>query len=417
MSRRVVITGLGIVAPSGIGKREFWENSIKGESYIGKITRFDASKFQCKIAGEIKDFKAEDYFPIRLLRKIDKFSQYALVATHLAIEDANLKLEKEDLTQVGIIIGNSLGGQEFSETELRHLHASGIKEVSPYLATAWFPAAPQGQISIFYGIKGYSKTVVADRAGSNVAVGYGTRVIKSGDAEILFVGGSEALITPYGLLCCSTCTLLSNRDGDESSKVYRPFDKERSGLIIGEGAGIIVLEELEHALKRKANIYAEVIGYGMTSDGYHPIRFSPNGKEFNRAIKLALQMGGIMPSEVDYISADGVATPEGDKIETAVIKEVFGDHAYKLAISTPRSMIGDLFGASGAIDLISTVLAMNKGVLLPTINYENPDPECDLDYVPNKIRQANIDIALLNLRGQGGVNSSLLIKKFNNSRR
>lgn len=411
MNRRVVITGIGVVAPSGTGKDEFWANTVSGAVCIDRITRFDAGRYPVSVAGEVKAFSPTDYFPLRLLRKTDRFTQFALVATELAIRDAGFKLKDEDPDRVGIMIGNCLGGWEFAETELRELYVHGVKEVSPYQATAWFPAAPQGQISIFYGLKGYSKTVVADRAGGTVALGYAARTIMNGQADVIFAGGAEAPITPYAFLCCNTYGLLSNGNGGNPSAAYRPFDRNRNGLVIGEGAGMLILEELEHARKRNAVIYGEIIGYGMTCDGHHHSKCGPNGKQFSRAMRLSLERGGAKPEEVDYICADGVATLVGDKIETEAVKEVFGSHAYRLAVSAPKSMIGNLYGAAGAVDLITTLLAMNHDIAPPTVNYETPDPACDLDYVPNRPQKRRIKTALVNSRGQGGINATLLVRK------
>jgi len=403
--KRVVVTGLGVAAPSGVGKENFWRNMKEGKSFISQITKFDASSYPFQLAGEIKELKMPPCFSSRLLRKLDRFSHLSLITTEEAIQNAKLKLSEENLERIGIIMGNLLGGWQFAETELRDLHLHGVKEVSSYQATAWFPAAPQGEISIYYKTKGYSKTIVADRASGLAALGYTLRTIRNNRADIIFAGGCEAPITPYALLCCSTSKELAK-------KIYRPFDRERDGYIIAEGSGILVLEELEHALKRQAPIYAEVIGYGTTSDGYHPVECAPDGRELARAIRIALNQGKIKPDEIDYISLDGAATKEGDKTETLAIKEVFGEYAHKIPMSAPKSMMGNLLGASGAVDLVTTLLTMKEGTILPTINYENPDPECDLNYISNRAREKEVRNALVISRGRGGINTTLLVKRW-----
>lgn len=403
--KRVVITGLGVAAPSGVGKGDFWRNMKEGRSFISQITKFDASSYPFQLAGEIRELKMPPCFSPRLLRKLDRFSHLSLITTEEAIQDAKLKLSEENLERIGIIMGNLLGGWQFAETELRDLYLHGVKEVSSYQATAWFPAAPQGEISIYYKTKGYSKTIVADRASGLAAIGYAFRTVRNNRADIIFAGACEAPITPYALLCCST-------SGELAKEIYRPFDRKRDGYIIAEGAGILVLEELEHALKRNAFIYAEVVGYGTTSDGYHPVKCAPDGKELARAIRIALTQGGIKPEEIDYISLDGAASKEGDRAETLAIKEVFGEYAHKIPMSAPKSMMGNLLGASGAIDLIATLLTMKEGTILPTINYENLDPDCDLDYVSNKAREREVRNTLVISRGRGGINTALLVMKW-----
>lgn len=403
--RRVVITGLGVAAPSGVGKEDFWRNMKEGKSFISQISKFDVSSYPFQMAGEIKEVKMPPCFSPRLLRKLDRFSHLSLITTEEAIKDAKLKLSEENLERVGIVMGNLMGGWQFAETELRDLHLHGVKEVSSYQATAWFPAAPQGEISIYYKTKGYSKTIVADRASGLAALGYALRTIRNNKADIIFAGGCEAPITPYALLCCST-------SGELAKRIYRPFDRKRDGYIIAEGAGILVLEELEHALKRKAPIYAEVVGYGTTSDGYHPVKCAPDGRELVRALRMVLEQGKIIPEKVDYIALDGAASKGGDRAETLAIKEVFGKRAYEIPMSVPKSMLGNLLGASGAVDLITTLLTMKEGAILPTINYENPDPECDLDYVPNRTREGEVRNALVISRGRGGINTALLVKRW-----
>ena len=408
--RRVVITGLGIVAPSGIGKATFWDAMKTGASFVTPISKFDASLYPSRIAGEVKELKIPNSFSKRLLKKLDRFSHLALVAADLALKDGKVELADENLNRVGVFVGNALGGWQYAETELRDLYVEGLEGVSPYQATAWFPAAPQGQISIYYGIKGYSKTVISDRASSLMALGYAVRTIKKGNADLILAGGTEAPVTPYALLCCNTNGSLSTRN-EEASSAYRPFDGTRDGFVVGEGAGIVVLEEMGHAIERGAYIYGEIVGYSTNCDGYHRIDFDPEGDQLARAIKTALHESGLPSREVDYICADGDATERGDRSETKAVKKVFGKEAYKIPISAPKSMTGNLLGASGAVDLITTLLSMEHGYVLPTINFREKDPECDLDYVPLKSRAHQIKTSLINSRGRGGINTVLVVQK------
>lgn len=411
MIRRVVVTGIGVVAPSGVGKTAFWDGMKKGSSFVSSISKFDASRYPSRIAGEVKELSFPDSFSKRLLKKLDRFSHLALVATDLALKDAKIELVEENLSRVGVFIGNALGGWQYAETELRDLYVEGLEGVSPYQATAWFPAAPQGQISIYYGIKGYSKTVIADRASSLMALGYAAKIIKKGNVDVVLAGGTEAPITPYALLCCNTYGSLSTRN-EEAVSAYRPFDGTRDGFVIGEGAGILVLEEMEHALMRSAPIYGEIVGYATNCDGYHRVDCDPKGEQLARAIKIALHESRVSLREVDYICADGAATESGDRSETSAVKKVFGEEAYKIPMSAPKSMIGNLLGASGAVDLISTLLSMEHDYVLPTINYQERDPECDLDYVPLRSRPQEITTALIHSRGRGGVNTVLVTQKI-----
>lgn len=408
--RRVAITGVGIVAPCGVGKDMFWNNIKEGRSFVSPINRFDASRYPSRIAGQIENLKSYSNFSPRLLRKIDDFSHMSLIATDLALKDTNLDLSKEDPLRVGIFMGNALGGWLYAETELRDLYIEGRDGVSPYLASAWFPAAPQGQISIHYGIRGYSKTMVADRASSLMAIDYATNIIKKGKVDIALAGGTEAPVTPYALLCCSTYGSLSTRNEDPKC-AYRPFDKSRDGFVIGEGAGILILEDIEHARKRGAYIYAFITGYGTTSDGFDRIEPDPNGTELARAIRLTLSEAGYSPVDIDYICADGAATRWGDVSETKAIKRVFNECSQIPPVSAPKSMFGNLLGACGAVDLIITILAMENALIPPTINLRVSDPECDLDYVPDKSRSKEVKRALVISRGRGGINAVLAVER------
>jgi 3-oxoacyl-[acyl-carrier-protein] synthase II len=411
----IVITGMGVVAPPGIGTENFWHHIQEGKSFIGPITRFDSSLYPSRIAGQINN-GLESYstsFSPRLLKKMDRFSHMALVTAKLALQDACIDLKHFNLNRTGIFMGNTLGGWLFAETELRDLYREGREGVSPYMASAWFPAAPQGQISIMYGIKGYSKTVIADRAGSLMAIAYGARTLKRGKLDLVMGGGTEAPVTPYALLCCNTYDLLS-RKNDTPEVAYAPFDKNRDGLVIAEGAGILTLERLKDAQRRNAPCYARICGFYSNCDGHDRVAFDPEGIWLATAIKEALKEAGFDKDSIDYICADGAATAAGDVSETRAIKRVFGGRAKEIPTSAPKSMFGNMLGAQGSVDVITTVLSMMHGTICPTINYRDPDPECDLDYVPNRAQQKDIKRALIISRGRGGINAVMALERFRN---
>jgi len=401
--KNIALTGIGIVAPPGVGKERFWQNIKQGKSFVSPITSFDASLYPSQVAGQVEDLDTS-HLSFRLLKKIDKFSVMALAATDLVLKDALIDMDKEDPYNIGVFLGNALGGWFYAETELRDLYVEGRQGVSPYMASAWFPAAPQGQISIYYGIKGYSKTVVSDKASALMAIGYAAKVVENGKISIALAGGTEAPVTPYALLCCST-------EGSLSKGPYRPFDKERDGFVVGEGAGIVALEDAESARKRGATIYGFITGFGTCCDGADRITPDSSGKGLAEAIKTALDMAGYQPEDIDYICADGIATKTGDISEVKAIKEVFGSCYQQIPVSVPKSMFGHLLGASGAVDVIVTLLAMQEGVIPPTINHQTADPECALDCVPNKIRAKEINKALIISRGRGGINAVLAIER------
>ena len=407
---KIAITGLGIVSPSGIDKRKFWSNISHGRSAVETITRFDASKYPSHIVGHVHELDAYSSVSSRLLKKIDLFSHMALVASELAIQDAKLDLTKENLQRAGIFMGNAIGGWLYAETELRDMYIEGREGVSPFMASAWFPAAPQGQVSIHYQMKGYSKTVVADRASSLMAIGYGAKTLNRGKNDFILAGGMEAPVTPYALLCCNTSGVLTKRN-DIPDKAYRPFDKNRDGFAIAEGAGILILEPQDRVKKRNAHVYANIIGYGTTTDGVNRIDPAKDGKELANAIKLALDDAGLAPKDIDYICSDGAATQLGDVTETMAIKQAFNGYAKKIPISAPKSVFGNLLGASGAVDVISTILAMEHSMVPPTINYKDPDPNCDLDYCPNRAQSKTIKNAMIINRGRGGINTVLILQK------
>lgn len=407
---KIAITGLGVISPSGIDKKKFWSNVVHGRSTVEKIERFDASLYSSRIAGTVRELDAYSNVSSRLLKKIDLFSHMALVASEMCLEDAKINLSDEDLKRVGIFMGNALGGWLYAETELRDMYLEGREGVSPFMASAWFPAAPQGQISIHYGIKGYSKTIVADRASSLMAIAYAAKTINRGKCDFILAGGMEAPVTPYALLCCNTSGVLT-QNNDNPQTAYRPFDKNRDGLAIAEGAGVLTLEPQSRVAKRNAHVYANIIGYGTTTDAKNRINPSDDGHQLARAIRIALDDAGLTPIDIDYICADGAGTIMGDITETKAIKEAFGAVAYKIPVSAPKSVYGNMLGACGALDVITTVLAMEHNMVPPTINYQTPDPQCDLDYCPNKAQEKNIKNAMIINRGRGGINCVLILQK------
>jgi 3-oxoacyl-(acyl-carrier-protein) synthase len=409
MGERIAITGIGIVAPSGIGKRQFWANIKSGRSFIKPISRFDAEKYPSHIAGQIDDLEKYSHVSERLLKKIDAFSHMALIASEMSLQDAGIDIKKEDPNLVGIFLGNAIGGWLYAETELRDMYIEGREGVSPYMASAWFPAAPQGQVSIYYGIKGFSKTVIADRAGSLMAIGYARKVLAKNKLNLILAGGMEAPVTPYALLCCNTYGGLSE-DNLHPQEAYRPFDQRRSGFVIAEGAGVMVMESVERAQKRGAQILGYVSGFGTSCDGVDRIQPDATGKELGRAIRMALSDAQAAAEEIDFISLDGAALDSWDRSEIASIKEVFGRRAGEIPLSCPKSMFGNLLGASGAVDVIIALLAMENGLIPPTLNLDDPDPN-GLHYVVNKAEERPIQKALVISRGRGGINSALIVEK------
>lgn len=407
---KIAITGLGVITPSGIDQRKFWSNIKSGKSEIEKIERFDASKYTSRIAGHVKELEAYSNVSSRLLKKIDLFSHMALVASEMAIKDAKLDLSTENLERAGIFMGNAIGGWLYGETELRDLYIEGREGVSPFMASAWFPAAPQGQVSIRYGIKGYSKTIVADRASSLMAVAYAARNLNHGKNDFIIAGGMEAPVTPYALLCCQTSGVLTEQN-DSPATAYKPYDRDRDGFAIAEGAGIVILESPERAAQREAKVYANIIGFGTTTDGVDRIDPAEDGKELARAIEIALDNANLKTTDIDYVCLDGAATRTGDVSETRAIHQVFNGHSKNLVCSAPKSIYGNLLGATGAVDVITTALAMQNSIVPPTINLNNPDPECDLNYCANEAQELEINNALIINRGRGGINCALVLQK------
>ncbi len=410
MKERVAITGIGVVSPAGLKKETFWANLKKCKSFIDEITRFDASLYPSRIAGQVHELDHYSHLPSRLVKKIDVFSHMALVASEQALQDAKVDLDKVDKKRVGVFMGNAIGGWLFAETELRDMYIEGREGVSPYMASAWFPAAPQGQITIYYGFKGYSKTVVCDKASSALALWYGAKNISEGKNDYILAGGMEAPITPYALLSSNSCGQLS-KNNLNPKKAYKPYDLYRDGFVLGEGSGIVNLEKEEHAKSRGAHIYGFLRGVGFSSDGYHYQRYSPTPDMLEYAIEECLRDAGWTKKEIDYICLDAEATVMGDYLETQALKHVFGKELEHISLSAPKSMYGNLLGAQTALDLIITLLSMNNNLVLPTVNYEMADPYCDLDYTPNVAREKKIKKALLLARGRGGINVVLAVEK------
>jgi 3-oxoacyl-[acyl-carrier-protein] synthase II len=409
--RRVVITGIGLITPLGIGTKENWENLLKGKSGISKITKFDTSQFPTRIAGEIKNFDPLDYIDKKEAKRMDPFIQYALAATQLAIEESGLKITSEIADRVGVIVGSGIGGIGTIEETHKEMLDKGPRRVSPFFLTSVIINLASGQISIKYGAKGPNSAPVTACTTGLHAIGDSFKIIARGDADVMIAGGSEAPITPLGLAGFCAMRALSCRNG-EPEKASRPFDAKRDGFVMSEGAGIVILEELGFALKRNAPIYAEIIGYGMTGDAYHITAPCEDGDGAIRVMDRAIKDGGISEKDINYINAHGTSTPLNDKIETLAIKKLFGEYAYKIAVSSTKSMTGHLLGAAGGVEAAYTALTIKYQIIPPTINYEFPDPECDLDYVPNTSRKTEIIYALTNSFGFGGTNGTLLLKKF-----
>ena len=413
--RRVVVTGLGAVTPIGNNVKDFWSNLVAGVSGIDVIKRFDpvAIGLPVIIAGEVKNLNPEQFLDSKELKRMSDFVKFAVIAAKEAIQDSGLELDKIDLTKAGVIVGTGIGGLRDIEEQQKVVMEKGVRRVSPFFIPSGISNMASGYISIEFGFKGPNSCVVTACATGTHSIGDAFKIIQRGDADIMIAGGTESAITPLGIAGFANMKALSTRN-DEPQKASRPFDLERDGFVMGEGAGIVVLEELEHAKKRGAKIYAEVVGYGLTGDAYHITAPCADADGAKRVIMMALNDARINPDEVDYINAHGTSTPLNDKIETLAIKEVFKDHAYKLKVSSNKSMIGHLLGAAGAVEAVATVLTIKNGVIPPTINYEHPDPECDLDYVPNKAIEYPVKVAISNSFGFGGTNACLAFKAFEN---
>lgn len=408
--RRVVVTGIGAVTPLGNDIETTWSSIKEGKSGVGMLTRLDASQFAAKVAAEVKDFDIEKYIERKEARKMDRFTHYALAASIMAVEDANLTITEEVGLRTGVWIGSGIGGMETYENQFRTFLEKGARRVSPFFVPMMIPDMAAGQVSIHFGAKAINSCSVTACASGTNSIGDAFKVIERGDADVMITGGAESPITHMSVAgFCSSTALSLNTDPHTAS---RPFDANRDGFVIGEGAGIIILEEYEHAVARGAKIYAEIIGYGSTGDAHHITAPAPGGEGAARAMQQALEDAGVHPEQVNYINAHGTSTPYNDQFETMAVKSVFADHAYNLAMSSTKSMTGHLLGAAGGVEAIFTVLALKEGILPPTINLETPDPDCDLDYVPNVARTANLEYAMSNSLGFGGHNASILFKKL-----
>ena len=411
LSRRVVITGLGAITSLGDNTKSLWDGLCQGRSGIVRIGRFDPAKFSCHIGGELTDFDPTRYMGTKQARRIDRVTQFALVAAREAVDDAGLDFSKVDPFRAGVIIGSGIGGLEELETQHRRLLDFGPKRVSPFTVPRLMINASAGNVSIEYGIKGpNSATATACASGAN-AMGDAFRIIQRDEADIMITGGSEAALTVIGLASFCALKALSRRN-DEPNRASRPFDLDRDGFVLSEGAGIVTFEELQNALQRGAKIYAEVVGYGMSGDGYHITAPDPVGQGAAQAMQLALHEAKLNPDQIDYINAHGTATPAGDVAETRAIKSVFGDWAHKVPISSTKSQLGHLLGASGGVEMVAICQTIEQGVIPPTINLETPDPQCDLDYVPLTARQAKVNVAMSNSFGFGGHNATIITKRY-----
>lgn len=408
--RRVVVTGLGLVSPLGTGVEKNWQALLTGRSGIRKIDRFNADAFASKIAGQVPDFKADDYIEPKEIKKMDLFIQYALGATAQAMADSALKIEGEYAENVGVIIGVGMNGLDTLEVTKEALMAGGPRKISPFFIPKVISNLAPGHVAIRYGAKGVNFTPTSACASGTHAIGEAYHMIRRGVQDAVITGGAEAAITPLGVGGFAAMKALSTRN-DEPERASRPFDAERDGFVIGEGSGILILEEREHALTRGAKVYAEIIGYAANGDAHHMTAPAPEGEGAARCMRLALKDAGLTPAEVSYINAHGTSTEYNDANETTAIKTVFGESAAKLPVSSTKSMTGHLLGAAGAVEGVYSVLALHHGMIPPTINYENPDPQCDLDYVPNQARKAAIEVALSNSFGFGGTNACVIFRR------
>jgi len=409
--RRVVVTGIGLITPLGVGLEKSWHGLLEGESGIGGITQFDSASFATQIAGEVKDFDVEDFIELKEIRKMDRFIHFAVAGAKMAVSDSGLGITRENADRVGVIVGSGIGGLPAIERYHSVLLEKGPRRITPFFIPMLIINLASGQISIMTGAKGPNSAAVTACASGSHSIGDAFRLIQCGYADAMIAGGTESVITPLAIGGFNAMKALSTRN-DEPQRASRPFDRDRDGFVMGEGAGILILEVMEHAIKRGAKIYAEITGYGMTSDAYHITSPPPDGEGARRCMEAALTDAGIRPEEVDYINAHGTSTKQGDEIETKAIKDLFGAHAGRLAVSSTKSMTGHLLGASGGVEAGITALAVHHDIVPPTVNLENPDPDCDLDYVPHKARKMAVNCALSNSFGFGGTNASLVFKKF-----
>ncbi|MBA4390827.1 MAG: beta-ketoacyl-[acyl-carrier-protein] synthase II [Syntrophus sp. (in: bacteria)] len=411
MKRRVVVTGVGLVTPLGVGIDNVWQRILKGESGIAPITRFDTTRHDTKFAGEVKEFNPDNYMSPKEVKRIDLFIQYALAATKIAVDDAALDMSQENAERVGVVVGTGLGGLPTLEKYHSILLERGPGRISPFFIPMLIANEAPGHIAIQHGMKGPNLSIVTACATGTHSIGDATRIIQYGDADVMVAGGTEANLTPLTVGGFNAMKALSTRN-DAPERASRPFEKDRDGFVVAEGSGIVILEELEHALKRGAKIYGEVVGYGYNGDAYHITAPAPDGEGFMRCMRMALKDAGLPPDSVDYINAHGTSTDLNDQTETLAIKAVFKEKAYKIPISSTKSMVGHLLGAAGAVEAVFSLLAMRDNICPPTINYETPDPDCDLDYVPNKARKHDINVVLSNSFGFGGTNGTLIFRRL-----
>ena len=408
--RRVVITGLGVISPVGNDLPSFWESIKAGRSGVSRFEAFDSSEFDCKIAGEVRGYDPVKFYTTpKDVRRTDRYTQFAVGAAKMALDDSGLDLAATDLDRAGVMIGSGVGGLATMETQVSQMLNKGPSRTSPFMIPMMISNMASGFISMEHGLRGPNMAIVTACATANHCMGEAWRIIKFGDADVMLTGGSEACVVPVGIAGFTSMRALSLRN-DEPERASRPFDKDRDGFVMGEGAGVIILEEYEHAKKRGARIYCELAGYGLTADAYHMSAPMPGGEGASRCMHMAMKHAKVDPSEVDYINAHGTSTPIGDICETKAVKHAFGDHARKLAVSSTKSMTGHLLGAAGAVEMAACVMTVRDSIIPPTINLDNPDPECDLDYVPNRAREQKVKVAISNSFGFGGHNSSVLIR-------
>lgn len=422
MTTKIVITGMGVISPYGIGPDVLWEKLMLGESGLKPLTTFETAHIQCKVGGQLLNFTPSAYLSPRITRKIDRFSTFALIATQLALRDAGLLVDGKQPVwsqrerggeRIGVSVGNSMGGWEFAERELRHLWEAGPREVSPYMATAWFPAAAQGNLSIQFGIKGIGRTFISDRAGGALAIMHAADCLLRGRADIMLAGGTEAPFSPYAALCFETSGLMSKQAASGSTAAYRPFDCEHDGLVAAEGAAFFVLERAEDAQRRGAPILAEIAGWASTNDGYDFVQPAPDGVRYAEAMKQALHRANLEADELDCLFAAGSAVATEDVSETQAIRQALGKAADSVPISTPKSAFGNLFGAAQPLDMAIALLAMQHNIIPATLHLERPAPDCNLDYVPQTPRSVeHLDHCLINARGMGGANASLVVQRW-----
>jgi 3-oxoacyl-[acyl-carrier-protein] synthase II len=409
LKRRIVVTGLGAITPLATSVEESWRKLCQGKSGVTRITKFDPSGFNVQIAAELKNFHPEDFLDKKKIRRTDPFIQYALVAARMAINDAGLTINEGNASRVGVVLGSCAGGMNMYEKNLFALRDEGAEKVSPFFIPGFIANMAVGEVSMDFGARGPSKCVITACATGNNCIGDAFRLIQYDEADAMIAGGSDAYILPIAIAGFDRMRALSRRNS-EPEKASRPFDKDRDGFVIGEGAGVVILEEMEAAVRRGAKIYAELIGYGSNIDSFHITE--PDWENQGRCLKLALSDAAILPSDVEYINAHGTSTPINDISETKAIKAALGEYSKRVPISSNKSMFGHLLGAAGAVEAIFTILTIRDSIIPPTINYDTPDPECDLDYVPNTARKAQVNIALSNSFGFGGVNATLAFRKF-----